>query len=605
MGVEVTSLQISVDSSQTATASAALDKLVASSDKAESSTQKLGTASKQASAGLSQQAAAANEAATATASLSAARSAEIAKLEAVIKADVERQRSLKGTSAALAQATKDSRSYAEVQAGLNKGVTIPTVGGAAFMKSMNDLETAIAAGSTSLEDVAALQQRVNELYQQGLIPVRDYAEYTKALAKNENELTRAQAAHETQIRRLLAAYDPVAAKVAQLDRDERLLTQAVNEGAIARDRYNAAVSKIKVDRAKLLVDQKQIKDTASAIDKLGLGSRRTTQDLAQMAGALARGDFTMASNQILQIASRSSALSALMNPLTLGIVAVVAALTAYGIAALKGAQATADLNFALEATGNYAGATADSLDAAARAAVKTGGLTIGTAREVEGIFLSSGQLGIETITALTASVEAYARLSGTKAPEAAKALTKMFEDPLRAADELNKSMHFLEPSTRTYMQTLVESGRKEEARLVLARELYSYLGTTSVRNLSSLEIRWRALGRAASEAWDWMTGGAGGAAQTNAEAMKAAQAAFERAASIPMTNPRRQQRIDEAQAEIARINDLIDQENAAAKREADNARDNAARYDAGKAWDDRTRALRRCRTCRGRASGRC
>jgi len=143
-------------------------------------------------------------------------------------------------------------------------------------------------------------------------------------------------------------------------------------------------------------------------------------------------------------------------------------------------------------------------------AAKVSGISQSNARAVAMEMVSSGQLGSATIDNLVKSVETYAAVTGQTEKQAGAALTRMFEDPKHAADELNQSMHFLTAEDLNYIDTLVKHGQTDAAQLELSKKLFAYLGTTAVDNLSDLEKWWHRVEDAASSAWEKMKRAASG-----------------------------------------------------------------------------------------------
>jgi phage-related minor tail protein len=196
----------------------------------------------------------------------------------------------------------------------------------------------------------------------------------------------------------------------------------------------------------------------------------------------------------------ASALTGVLTPLRLAIGGVTAA--GLGLLAIyrNGEQETRAFNTAIQTTGNYAGATRGRIEELAVEAKRVSGISVGAARDIAVGLVQSGRLGIQTIGELTKSAEGYAAVTGQSVENAAAALGKAFENPSKAARELDGQLNFLTVSQRRYIDDLVEQGRIEEAQLALSQRLSAHLGGVAVDNLGTLERAWRAVAGAIGEA---------------------------------------------------------------------------------------------------------
>lgn len=189
----------------------------------------------------------------------------------------------------------------------------------------------------------------------------------------------------------------------------------------------------------------------------------------------------------------ASALTSALTPLRLAMGGVAAA--GLGMLAIlrNGEQETRAFNTAIQTTGNYAGATRGNIEALAVEAKRISGVSVGVARDIAVGLVQSGRLSIQTIGELTKSAEGYAAATGQSVQNAAGSLGKMFENPAKAARELDGQFNFLTVAQRRYIDDLVEQGRIEEAQLSLSQRLSAHLGGTMVSNLGTLERAWLAV----------------------------------------------------------------------------------------------------------------
>ncbi|MDQ0040816.1 phage tail tape measure protein [Variovorax boronicumulans] len=194
----------------------------------------------------------------------------------------------------------------------------------------------------------------------------------------------------------------------------------------------------------------------------------------------------------------------LVNPFTLA--AAAAGLLA--LAFYKGEQQTAAYNKALILTGNYAGTTASQLQDQAAEITNMGG-TNAVAAESVAKLAASGKIASESIVSVGAAVSGMNRVLGTSIDEAVSTFTKLADEPTKASEKLNETMHHLTATTLERIRTLEEQGRKEEAA---ALAVSSAAGITNQRlaevkeTAGVLARAWRLMGDDAKKAWDLMMG---------------------------------------------------------------------------------------------------
>lgn len=252
----------------------------------------------------------------------------------------------------------------------------------------------------------------------------------------------------------------------------------------------------------------------------------------------------------------------LVNPLTLAIAGAVGLAAAFE----SGRREMGEMQNALAMTSNFAGQTADSMQQAAERINKNTSLTIGQSKDLVLALVSSGQIGAQSFNAISDLIGDFAAKTGEDVDEVLPKLLKLFADPAKGAIELNKQMNFLNTVDQEHISHLVRIGEFEEARLVLAQRLEQHISKQS-ENLGIFGQAWNGVKNFASAAWDAMAGI--GRDETLAE--KLADAKRELAgidAYIEAIDPGSKAR---AQAEVNRIQALIDQEKAATKAAAETA----------------------------------
>lgn len=172
---------------------------------------------------------------------------------------------------------------------------------------------------------------------------------------------------------------------------------------------------------------------------------------------------------------------------------------------IKGQEEAAAFTRAVQLTGNAAGVTAGQLDEMVGAAADASNIGASAARSIATQMVASGKIGSEVIGRLLAITEDYAAATDQSTKEAGAALTKLYVDPLKGAQELDQAYNLLTDSQRQYIRTLVEQGRREDAQLALADAQQQRMKNLA-NELGYLEWAWNEVAGAASDAWDAMKG---------------------------------------------------------------------------------------------------
>lgn len=194
----------------------------------------------------------------------------------------------------------------------------------------------------------------------------------------------------------------------------------------------------------------------------------------------------------------------LVNPLTV----TAGAMGALGLAAYQAGREQDRLNQSIILTGNYAGTTTASLSDMARQIATTVGTT-GTAISALAQVAGAGDLAGESFKVVAQTAIEMERATGRSIDETIAEFRKIADDPVKAAEELNKRYHWLTAATLEQARALVDQGDKTEAvRLITER-----FGETMTRRaqiireeMSGLPKLFNDIGDAAAKMWDGIQG---------------------------------------------------------------------------------------------------
>ncbi len=230
-------------------------------------------------------------------------------------------------------------------------------------------------------------------------------------------------------------------------------------------------------------------------------SARTLNEASKNLGqTLARQVADLTGNE-----TASRALYTTIMRLGLGFGAAAAAVLVLGKAYADGRREASEMNAALLLTSNYAGTTRGQMLELARTIADAGTLTVGTSKQIVTQIVASGQIGAEALAKVAALADDYAKATrrdvGTVGPE----LVKLFAEPSKGLEQLNKQYHFLSASQLEHIRQLEQIGELGRAQAESADILSQHL-PKAAQNLGLLESAWNTVRKAASSAWDAMLG---------------------------------------------------------------------------------------------------
>lgn len=469
MSTTFASLGIAVESSQAVKAADDLDKLVDAAEGAEKAVDGLGKASD----GL------------------ANTGKKVAQAEAEAVQGIE-----KSTGAKQRQADASRRSGASATSEI---------------AIISQLDKAMSGNIGSIEQLTQAEVLLERARKGGLVTAEQQEAYQDRLGKAYDKIDKAEAKEVAQKQRLIDAenrqiealkrtvngIDPVTAKLAKLEAQEKAAHEAFRRGAIDVESYNAALAKIGKDRAGTA-------ETAGVFDKLNLGTKAARQNVLQLGNALADGNFKVAAHNILELGTNTGASAASMLALVAPVGLVAAAIGGLAVAYYQGSKEQDAFNKSLILTGNFAGSSANQLSDMARQVSTTVGTT-GAAADVLATLAGNGKLAGGSFVEITEAALSMEKATGKSVDATVAEFVKIADDPVAAAKSLNDQYHFLTASVYSQIIALKEQGDEVGAVKLLTD---TYADTVKSRageitqNLGLIEQGWKSIKSAAAEALD-------------------------------------------------------------------------------------------------------
>lgn len=191
-------------------------------------------------------------------------------------------------------------------------------------------------------------------------------------------------------------------------------------------------------------------------------------------------------------AALASQLLSMINPLT----AAAAATAALGVAWYQVGEAQRQAELALITTGNYAGTSAEQIEALARQMDNLGGVTRGKALAALTQVAASGRFTGEQFRLVSESAAQMEGATGQSIDTTIDKFKELAKDPVEGLLKLNEAEHFLTRAQLDRVTALQEEGRRQDAVTEAIRIYHASLGDVSEKareSLSGVSQWWKAV----------------------------------------------------------------------------------------------------------------
>jgi lambda family phage tail tape measure protein len=342
---------------------------------------------------------------------------------------------------------------------------------------ISQLDKAMSGNIGSMEQLIQAEGLLERARKGGLVTIEQQEAYQDRLAKAYDKMEKAEAKEMAQKQRLIDAenrqiealkrtvngIDPVTAKLAKLEAQEKALNDLYKAGQIDATRYGEALAKIGKDRDGLTA-------TETAFDKLKLGTRQAQENVMQLTNALQSGDWGSGARAVAQLGAGAGAsaksLAAALIPA--GLLAGV--LGALGYAYFDAQKQAREFNVAINGGSNDAGQSIASLKVMAESA---GAITENFAGAREAVIaLASGAAtsGVQ-MQNLAQAAAAIGEVTGKGAGDIAKSLANAGDTATEAAEKISDQYGLLTYEQYQTIKAIDDQGDHQRALDVLSEDL--------------------------------------------------------------------------------------------------------------------------------------
>ena len=356
---------------------------------------------------------------------------------------------------------------------------------------ISELQTRLAAGARSFDDLADTEARLDAAMSRGLITAEEYDDALLQLDKTHKQLETSSGRQQKSLESVVARYDRAGAQLQRIAQDEVKLKDAVDQGRISREQYNKAMSGLAEQRNSV----NGIRRQALEMRGLNLESAAVQRNLTQLLTYSASGQWGMAGRQVVQLGNEAGIARIAMSGIGLAAVGAAAGIAVLTVATAKGWLEMRAYERALIATGRAAGVTTGQLvDIADEVGSDSGAFS--NANKALQSLVSSGLIAGDSLTDATRAAVNLATLTGRSIEDTTKDIIRLSKEPTAFLVEMNRQYNLLTPEVYEQVRALEDQGRTTDAAR-LATELLADVTTQRTREMreaaGTVERAWLAV----------------------------------------------------------------------------------------------------------------
>ncbi|HCH7897832.1 TPA: phage tail length tape measure family protein [Raoultella ornithinolytica] len=465
------------------------------------------------------------------------------------------------TRSRLQSAQDELTGYSQAQREAAKSAQESAAQQAQQEKILAQLQSRLDPVTHALQALDEQQRQIFEYTYSGALSIQQYDAYSAKIAEARRELNgeaqaerdavKAQEEQRASLQRLVGQLDPFSAALdkikkqraelsaakdaglltpeyhaelsSKLDLTEKGLNQVSNEmryGAISAGQYKNAMRLLPAQLNDIAVGLAGgmplftifMQQGSQIADSFGGWGNLFEIIKEQLLGAGDAADESSDSlsdnaNSLSENAENAKKLTGFLNPMTIGIGALVAVVGTLTYAWYKGSQEQQEFNKSLVLTGNVVGKTTGQLADMAKAVADSTGNPTAVATQALNRVVSGGKIAADSMQSVTEAVVAMNDATDESIDSMVADFEKIAQNPVVAIGELNDKYHFLTLATYNQIKALQDEGNQQEAAR-LATETYAATmkqrADEIAESLGTLQSAWKWLGDEAKGAWDAM-----------------------------------------------------------------------------------------------------
>ncbi|MHC8299617.1 phage tail tape measure protein [Pseudomonas sp. ZS1P83] len=342
---------------------------------------------------------------------------------------------------------------------------------------ISQLEKAMSGNIGSIEQLIQAEGLLERARKGGLVTIEQQEAYQDRLGKSFDQIEKAEAKELVQKQRLIDAenrriealkrtvngIDPLVAKLAKVEAQERALNDLHKAGGIDAEAYAERLAKIGKDRSGLTA-------TETAFDKLKLGTRQAQENVMQLTNALSSGDLGSGARAIAQLGAGAGASAKSMAALLLPAGLLAGVLGGLGYAYFDAMKQARAFNAAINGGSSDAGQSIANLKAMSESAgVLTGNLS-GARDAVIALASGAATSGVQ-MQNLAQAAAAIGEVTGKGAGDIAKSLANAGDTATESAAKISDQYGLLTYEQYEVIKAIDDQGDHQRALDVLSESL--------------------------------------------------------------------------------------------------------------------------------------
>lgn len=346
--------------------------------------------------------------------------------------------------------------------------------------------------------------------------VAETGSFVEGQSKAERALAKTEAAaakQKAELNRLMGQIDPLVAEYSKLDKMEQQLRRHREAGNLGQTEYDTYTQKIAKMRSEVGKTSVEFDKNGKSAKELAFVTRGLPAQFTDIAVSLQGGQnpmtvFLQQGGQLKDMfggvgpaaKAMGSYIVGLVNPFTVG----AAAAGVMALAYYQGSIEADRLRNALILTGNSAGTTSSELMESAKRIDAISGTQRQAAAALAEV-ANTGKFTASQIELVGRAAIQMDNVTGKAVADTVAEFAKLADDPVKAAEELNKKYNFLTASVYEQIVALKGAGKSTEASELAFRaygDAISQRTKEITSNLGNIEKAWKAIKSGASESWD-------------------------------------------------------------------------------------------------------
>jgi lambda family phage tail tape measure protein len=346
--------------------------------------------------------------------------------------------------------------------------------------------------------------------------VAETGSFVEGQSKAERALAKTEAAaakQKAELNRLMGQIDPLVAEYSKLDKMEQQLRRHREAGNLGQTEYDSYTQKIAKMRSEVGKTSVEFDKNGKSAKELAFVTRGLPAQFTDIAVSLQGGQnpmtvFLQQGGQLKDMFGGVGPAAKAMGGYILGLInPFTIAASAAGVMSLAYYQGSIEadrLRNALILTGNSAGTTSSQLMESAKRIDAISGTQRQAAAALAEV-ANTGKFTASQIELVGRAAIQMENVTGKAVADTVAEFAKLADDPVKAAEELNKKYNFLTASVYEQIVALKEAGKNTEASELAFRaygDAISQRTKEITSNLGSIEKAWKAIKSGASESWD-------------------------------------------------------------------------------------------------------